>query len=155
MPYGLGRHAVVIPDDDRMHMEEIGFWRAFFFAGIGLGVLRISVATTLLRLNKDLKWYRWSLYGVMGSSIAPSVPSDSIVAGISKLTLSAIAVFVVLYTIQACIWLFVYCTPFSGWWEFQWKNPMDPRCHPFGIFLGLTYWNICEYSREISRLFLS
>ncbi|KAK1975023.1 hypothetical protein LZ30DRAFT_536072, partial [Colletotrichum cereale] len=81
-----------------------------------MGLLRISMAISLLRLNKDLKWYRWSLYGVTG--------------------------FVIAYSIQAIVWLFVYCTPYSGWWEFQWMNPFDPRCRDFNIFLDLTYWNI-------------
>ena len=52
--------------------------------------------------------------------------------------------FVIAYSIQAIAWLFVYCTPYSGWWEFQWMNPFDPRCHDFKIFINLTYWNICE-----------
>lgn len=46
------------------------------------------------------------------------------------------------YSIQAIVWLFVYCTPFSGWWEFQWMNPFDPRCHDFTLFVNLVYWNI-------------
>jgi hypothetical protein len=48
----------------------------------------------------------------------------------------------VAYSIQAIAWLFVYCTPYSGWWEFQWMNPFDPRCHDFNLFVNLVYWNI-------------
>lgn len=48
----------------------------------------------------------------------------------------------VLYSTQAITWLFVYCTPFSGWWEFQWMNPFDPRCHDFKLFVNLVYWNV-------------
>ncbi|KXH35419.1 hypothetical protein CSIM01_10178 [Colletotrichum simmondsii] len=51
--------------------------------------------------------------------------------------------FVIAYSIQAIAWLFVYCTPYSGWWEFQWMNPFDSRCHDFNLFINLTYWNIC------------
>lgn len=50
--------------------------------------------------------------------------------------------FVVAYSIQAIAWLFVYCTPYSGWWEFQWMNPFDPRCHDFNLFINLVYWNV-------------
>ncbi len=58
--------------------------------------------------------------------------------------------FVVAYSIQAIAWLFVYCTPFSGWWEFQWSNPFDPRCKSFVVFVDLTYWNIgkCHPAEE-------
>jgi hypothetical protein len=58
----------------------------------------------------------------------------------------------VAYSIQAIVWLFVYCTPYSGWWEFQWINPFDPRCHDFNVFLGLTYWNICELAGSRLRV---
>lgn len=116
IPYGLGRHAIVISIEHRTKLEQINFWKAVMSDGFALGVLRISVAISLLRLSRDTKWYRWSLYAVI--------------------------VFVVLYTIQGVAWLFVYCDPYSGWWEFQWMNPFDPRCHDFKLFLSLTYWNI-------------
>lgn len=57
-----------------------------------------------------------------------------------------LAAFVIAYSIQGITWLFVYCTPYSGWWEFQWMNPFDPRCHDFELFVDLTYWNIGELS---------
>ncbi|KAK0391542.1 hypothetical protein NLU13_1042 [Sarocladium strictum] len=116
IPYGLGRHGVVIPVADRTKMEQINFWKTVISDGFGLGILRISMAISLLRLNRDTKWYRWSLLSVI--------------------------VFVILYTIQALVWLFVYCKPYSGWWEFQWMNPFDERCHDFNVFLSMTYWNI-------------
>ncbi|KAK4142488.1 uncharacterized protein C8A04DRAFT_13202 [Dichotomopilus funicola] len=116
VPYGLGRHGYVVPVEDRIHFEHIGFWKAVFSDGFALGLLRVSVAVTLLRLNQEIKWYRWSLYAVIA--------------------------FVVAYSIQGITWLFVYCTPYSGWWDFQWMNPFDPRCHDFGLFVDLTYWNI-------------
>jgi hypothetical protein len=124
--------------EDRIKLEQIAFWKAFFAAGIGLGLLRISMAISLLRLNKDLKWYRWSLYATMGGFPCLLPPT------LLGLKLTAISAFVVAYTIQADVWLFVYCTPYSGWWEFQWMNPFDPRCHDFNIFINLVYWNVCE-----------
>ncbi|KAL2205543.1 hypothetical protein CC79DRAFT_1371353 [Sarocladium strictum] len=116
IPHGLGRHGIVISVEDRTKMEQINFWKAVISDGLAVGILRVSIAISLLRLSRDTKWYRWSLYALIG--------------------------FVVLYTIQAIAWLFVYCTPYSGWWEFQWMNPWDPRCHDFNLFLSLTYWNI-------------
>ncbi|KAF3798057.1 hypothetical protein GCG54_00003960 [Colletotrichum gloeosporioides] len=105
IPHGLGRHATTIAVDERIKFEQITFWKTVISDGVAMGLLRISMAYTLLRLKRDLNWYKWSLYAVM-------------------------------------VWLFVYCTPYSGWWEFQWMNPFDPRCHDFNVFLNLTYWNI-------------
>ncbi|KAL2133536.1 hypothetical protein VTI74DRAFT_8758 [Chaetomium olivicolor] len=116
IPYGLGRHGVVVPVEDRIKFEHISFWKTVFSDGVAMGLLRISMAISLLRLKPDLKWYRWSLFAVIA--------------------------FVVAYSIQAIAWLFVYCKPYSGWWEFQWMNPFDPRCHDFTVFVNLTYWNI-------------
>lgn len=70
VPYGLGRHGLVVPIEDRINFERITFWKTVFSDGFALGLLRISMAISLLRLNKDLKWYRWSLYAVMGRSPA-------------------------------------------------------------------------------------
>jgi hypothetical protein len=70
IPYGLGRHGIVIPLADRITFERIGFWKTVFSDGFALGILRLSMAISLLRLNKDLKWYRYSLYAVMGASFS-------------------------------------------------------------------------------------
>jgi hypothetical protein len=66
IPNGLGRHAVVIPVENRIKFERITFWKTVFSDGFALGLLRISMAISLLRLKKDLRWYRWSLFAVMG-----------------------------------------------------------------------------------------
>ncbi|KAK1638546.1 hypothetical protein BDP81DRAFT_305116, partial [Colletotrichum phormii] len=124
IPYGLGRHGTTIPTEDRIEFEQISFWKTVLSDGVAMGLLRVSMAISLLRLKRDLQWYRWSLYAVIG--------------------------FVVAYSIQAIAWLFVYCTPYSGWWEFQWMNPFDPRCHDFNLFINLTYWNIsCNIFTDI------
>ncbi|KAI9149952.1 hypothetical protein HJFPF1_09699 [Paramyrothecium foliicola] len=123
IPYGLGRHGLVVPVDDRIRFEHITFWKTVISDGVAMGLLRISMALSLLSLNRDLKWYRWSLYAVIA--------------------------FVIAYSIQAIAWLFVYCTPYSGWWEFQWMNPFDPRCHSFTTFVNLVYWNICQFPLRI------
>ncbi|KAK7917848.1 hypothetical protein PG985_011456 [Apiospora marii] len=124
VPYGLGRHGLVIPPEQRVHFEHISFWKTVMTDGFAMGFLRISMALSLMRLNRELKWYKYSLYAVI--------------------------VFVVLYTIQATVVLFTYCKPYSGWWEFQWMNPFDPRCFDFNLFLNLTYWNIsCNIFTDI------
>ncbi|KAK8099628.1 uncharacterized protein PG998_012869 [Apiospora kogelbergensis] len=110
--------------EQRVHFEHISFWKTVMTDGFAMGFLRISMALSLMRLNREIKWYKYSLY--------------------------AIIVFVVLYTIQATVVLFTYCKPYSGWWEFQWMNPFDPRCFDFNMFLNLTYWNIsCNIFTDI------
>ncbi|KAK7946907.1 uncharacterized protein PG986_011228 [Apiospora aurea] len=124
VPYGLGRHGPAIPPDDRIHFEHISFWKTVMTDGFAMGFLRVSMALSLMRLNRETRWYKYSLYTII--------------------------VFVILYTIQATVVLFSYCKPYSGWWEFQWMNPFDPRCFDFNLFLNLTYWNIsCNIFTDI------
>jgi len=58
---------MVVPVEDRIKFEKITFWKTVISDGFALGLLRVSMAISLLRLQKDLKWYRWSLYEVMGT----------------------------------------------------------------------------------------
>ncbi|OBR04797.1 Integral membrane protein [Colletotrichum higginsianum IMI 349063] len=66
IPYGLGRHGLTIPTEDRIDFERITFWKTVLSDGVAMGLLRISMAISLLRLKKDLNWYRWSLYALIG-----------------------------------------------------------------------------------------
>ncbi|GKT40315.1 uncharacterized protein ColSpa_00496 [Colletotrichum spaethianum] len=68
IPYGLGRHSLTIPTEDRIDFERITFWKTVLSDGIAMGLLRISMAISLLRLKRDLNWYRWSLYAVIGNT---------------------------------------------------------------------------------------
>ncbi|KAH9903519.1 hypothetical protein F4778DRAFT_780906 [Xylariomycetidae sp. FL2044] len=121
---GIGHHGDTISQATRTQIEKIGFWETQLADGLALGLLRVSMALGLLRLAADRTWFKWSLRAVIA--------------------------FVIAYTFQAVIWLFVYCKPFSGWWEFQWMNPFDPRCAPFTTFLNLTYFNIsCNIFTDI------
>ncbi|KDN64883.1 hypothetical protein CSUB01_09044 [Colletotrichum sublineola] len=65
VPHGLGRHFQTIKTEDRTKFERITFWKTVISDGVAMGLLRISMAISLLRLHKDLKWYRWSLYGLI------------------------------------------------------------------------------------------
>lgn len=78
IPYGLGRHGLTIPVDHRIKFEHISFWKTVLSDGFALGLLRISIAISLLRLNRDLKWYRWSLYATMGIILFAFAPSSFI-----------------------------------------------------------------------------
>ena len=52
-PYGLGRHGLTISIEDRTNFEHIAFWKTVLSDGVALGLLRISMAITLLRLARD------------------------------------------------------------------------------------------------------
>lgn len=69
LPYGLGHHGLTIPVDRRTKFEQISFWKTVISDGFAMGLLRISMALSLLRLNKDTKWYRWSLFAVIGNML--------------------------------------------------------------------------------------
>ncbi len=71
MPYGLGRHGPIVSVEDRTMFEHIGFWKTVFSDGVAMGLLRVSMAVSLLRLKSDLKWYRYSLFAVIGMSFFP------------------------------------------------------------------------------------
>lgn len=66
VPHGLGRHAVVVAVEERVKFERIGFWKTVFSDGVAMGLLRVSMAISLMRLNRELRWYRWALWGVVG-----------------------------------------------------------------------------------------
>ena len=72
IPYGLGRHGLIIPTEDRIKFEQITFWKTVFSDGVALGLLRVSMAISLLRPKSDLRWYRWSLFAVIGESMFDS-----------------------------------------------------------------------------------
>lgn len=74
IPYGLGRHGLTIPVEDRIKFEHITFWKTVLSDGVALGLLRISMAITLLRLKRDSRWYTWSLYAVIGIEHTPRPP---------------------------------------------------------------------------------
>ncbi|KAK1585690.1 uncharacterized protein LY79DRAFT_704627 [Colletotrichum navitas] len=56
IPYGLGRHFQTIPTGERVEFERITFWKTVISDGVAMGLLRISMAISLLRLDKDLKY---------------------------------------------------------------------------------------------------
>lgn len=84
--YGLGKHGLFIPIADRIKFEEITFWKTVFSDGVAMGLLRISMAISLLRLKRDLKWYKWSLYAVMGKRILYSLDLHFVAAAHSILS---------------------------------------------------------------------
>jgi hypothetical protein len=81
IPYGLGRHAATVPVEDRIQFEQITFWKAVISDGVALGLLRVSMALTLLRLKSDLVWYKWSLYAVIGT-----IPALTVTRRLQRLT---------------------------------------------------------------------
>ena len=85
IPYGLGRHGLVIPIPDRIKFEQITFWKTVFSDGVAMGLLRLSMAISLLRLKSDLNWYRWSLFAVMGTLLLPLLSLCWILTALNRL----------------------------------------------------------------------
>ncbi len=61
--------------EERTEFEHIGFWKTVLSDGVAMGLLRISMAISLLRLKSDLKWYRYSLFAVVGTLHARLAPA--------------------------------------------------------------------------------
>jgi hypothetical protein len=85
IPYGLGRHGLVVPIPDRIKFEQITFWKTVFSDGVAMGLLRLSMAISLLRLKSDLNWYRWSLFAVMGTLLLPLLLLRWILTALNRL----------------------------------------------------------------------
>jgi hypothetical protein len=85
VPYGLGRHGLVVPIPDRIKFEQITFWKTVFSDGVAMGLLRLSMAISLLRLKSDLNWYRWSLFAVMGTLLLPLLLLHWILTALNRL----------------------------------------------------------------------
>lgn len=88
--YGLGRHAVLSSSEDKIEFSKLGYIQSIVVHIVALGLLKISLALSLLRLSRT-RWYSWALWSLI--------------------------VFVVAYTIMACCTFFFHCTPFRGNWD--------------------------------------
>ncbi|KAI1855095.1 hypothetical protein JX265_012283 [Neoarthrinium moseri] len=87
---GLGKHQDTIAVADKTVFDHIAFFQSLISAMAALGLLKISIAFSLLRLSTN-KWYSRSLWALIG--------------------------FVVTYTILAWLTLLLQCTPMSGFWD--------------------------------------
>ncbi|KAI0393936.1 hypothetical protein F5Y17DRAFT_458467 [Xylariaceae sp. FL0594] len=87
--HGLGRHKALLSKDDVFKFGASTFGQTIISL-LGLGLLKISLAFSLLRLNRHKKFAR---------------------------VLWATIVFVAVYTIFAFLTLFLYCQPLEGFWD--------------------------------------
>ncbi|KAH6683561.1 hypothetical protein F5X68DRAFT_233617 [Plectosphaerella plurivora] len=88
--YGLGKHRKVIPDDDFTEFTKIGFYQGIVSNLGGVGLLKISIALSLIRLAPN-KWYRVVLMTLIG--------------------------FVIAYTLLAWGTMIWRCSPVAGYWD--------------------------------------
>ncbi|KAI9172302.1 hypothetical protein HJFPF1_01801 [Paramyrothecium foliicola] len=88
--YGLGRHSILSDPADRIEFAKLGYVQSIAVHILALGLLKISLALSLLRLSRT-RWYTWALWSLIA--------------------------FVVAYTIMACCTFFFHCTPFRGNWD--------------------------------------
>lgn len=88
--FGLGRHADTISTADTTTFNHIAFFQSLISAMGALGLLKISIAFSLLRLSTN-KWYSRSLWALIG--------------------------FVCCYTVLAWLTLLCMCQPIEGFWN--------------------------------------
>ncbi|TGJ87735.1 hypothetical protein E0Z10_g1062 [Xylaria hypoxylon] len=87
--HGLGKHKVFVSADDIWMYGAASFAQTILNL-LGLGLLKISLSFSLLRLSRS-KTLKWILWGTIA--------------------------FVSIYTIFAFLTLFLYCKPLSGFWD--------------------------------------
>ncbi|KAF3025013.1 hypothetical protein E8E14_014155 [Neopestalotiopsis sp. 37M] len=87
---GLGRHADTISQSDTITFNHIAFFQSLISAMAALGLLKISIAFSLLRLSTN-KAYSIALWCLMG--------------------------FVCCYTVLAWLTLLCMCQPMQGFWD--------------------------------------
>lgn len=63
--YGLGKHREVILDDHFNEFNKIGFYQGMVSNLGGVGLLKISIALSLIRLAPN-RWYRIVLMFLIG-----------------------------------------------------------------------------------------
>lgn len=66
--HGLGHHQDTISTADLQIFNQIGFYQSLISAMTAIGLLKISIAFSLLRLSTN-KWYAWSLWGLIGMAL--------------------------------------------------------------------------------------
>ncbi|KAK3326856.1 hypothetical protein B0H66DRAFT_589376 [Apodospora peruviana] len=88
--YGLGKHTDTIPKEDMIVFQHAGFWQSIVSTTCSLGLLKISIAFSLLRLSTH-KWYNWALWATIG--------------------------FVCCYSFMGAMTFFLHCSPMEAHWK--------------------------------------
>lgn len=67
--HGYGRHQDTIPRDQFSVLLEAQFYQSVIEASFAFGFLKISIALSLLRLNRGGTWYKWILWALIGNPV--------------------------------------------------------------------------------------
>ncbi|KAL0939171.1 uncharacterized protein CTRU02_205781 [Colletotrichum truncatum] len=113
--HGLGRHTIVIPEDDMIIMRKSSFFQSIISSIAGLALLKVSIGLFLLRLSRST-WYSRCLWGLI--------------------------VFVSAYSIMAWMTFFFYCQPLEGYWDKSIKPKCYPITLFINFALMNTAFNI-------------
>ncbi|KAK1752852.1 hypothetical protein QBC47DRAFT_430913 [Echria macrotheca] len=117
---GYGRHQDLIPRNEMVVLLEAQFYESVLEASFAFGCLKISIALSLLRLNKGGTWYKWILWTLIG--------------------------FTCLYTLFAFITFMTFCKPISG----QWDRTTKPKCYNKELYRDFGLFNAaCNITTDI------
>ncbi|EAW07060.1 uncharacterized protein ACLA_087660 [Aspergillus clavatus NRRL 1] len=105
--YGLGRHAAVISQENRIRLVQGKFWQIIFCSAAGIALVKVSLALSLMRFSLT-RWYTWSLW--------------------------ASIVFVSAYSFLAAMTFFLHCRPMKAHWDTRIKGAQCYSLHLFVIF---------------------
>ncbi|KAK6226869.1 hypothetical protein QIS74_00424 [Colletotrichum tabaci] len=97
--YGLGKHTLIIPEEDMVVMRRSSFFQSIISSIAGLALLKVSIGLSLLRLSRST-WYSRSLW--------------------------ALIVFVSAYSFMAWMTFFFFCQPLEGYWDKSLKPKCYP-----------------------------
>ncbi|KAK3305600.1 uncharacterized protein B0T15DRAFT_555880 [Chaetomium strumarium] len=118
---GYGRHIDTIPRSEFSKLMEAQFYQSVFEAAFAFGLLKISIALSLLRLSKG-SWYHRILWALIG--------------------------FTCFYTVFAFITFLTYCKPIAGQWD---PSVRRTKCYSRATYRNFGLFNVaCNILTDIS-----
>lgn len=137
--YGLGKHMSKTEPEDWVNFNRISFVQTII-ADIGaIGVAKLSLALSLLRLAQN-RWFRRALWGLTGTALRPSSPSCAVQSVLEAsfpettwLTL-VYAGFIIVYTLFSWGNFTFYCNPISAYWT-DIENP-GSKCYSIPLLIA-------------------
>ncbi|KAK5659127.1 hypothetical protein OQA88_1217 [Cercophora sp. LCS_1] len=114
------RRVDTIPRDQFSVLLEAQFYESVLEASFAFGFLKISIALSLLRLNRGGTWYKWILWTLIG--------------------------FTCFYTLFAFITFLTFCQPISA----QWNRTTRPKCYNRELYRDFGLFNAaCNITTDI------
>lgn len=73
--YGVGRHNYYVPDDKEMLAEKWLFISQPSFPW-SLAFSKVSIAWMLIRIQRDVRWWVWTMYALIVISVGTAISSN-------------------------------------------------------------------------------